>query len=101
MTNGANTVSGLQFAIDDDTALENTARTAAIKKAQEKAQSVAEAGGFELGKLLEISESFNTPYYRTPMMDMAVKSESATVAPTIEAGSQEVTINVTLKYEID
>ncbi len=101
VTNGANSVSGLQFAIDDDTALENTARTAAIKKAQEKAQSVAKAGGFTLGKLLEISESFSTPYYRTPMMDMAVKSESAAVAPTIEAGSQEVTINVSLKYEID
>ena len=102
VTNGANTVSGLQFAIDDDTALENTARTAAIKKAQEKAESVAKAGGFKLGKLLEISESFSTPYYQPRMvMDMAVKSESASVAPTIEAGSQEVTINVSLKYEID
>jgi len=102
VTNGANTVSGLQFAIDDDPALENTARTAAIKKAQEKAESVAKAGGFKLGKLLEISESFSTPYYQPRMvMDMAVKSESASVAPTIEAGSQEVTINVSLKYEID
>lgn len=102
VTNGANTVSGLQFAIDDDTALENTARTAAIKKAQEKAESVAKVGGFKLGKLLEISESFSTPYYQPRMMmDMAVKSESAAIAPTIEAGSQEVTINVSLKYEID
>jgi len=102
VTNGANTVSGLQFAIDDKTSLENTARTAAIKKAQEKAQSVAEAGGFELGKLLEISESFSTPYYQPRiMMDMAVKSESAAVAPTIEAGSQEISINVSLKYEIN
>ncbi len=101
VTNGANNVSGLQFAIDDNTALENTARTAAIKKAQEKAQSVAQAGGFELGKLLEISENSSTPYYQPRMMDMAVKSETAAVAPTIEAGSQEVTINVTLRYEID
>jgi len=101
VSNGANTVSGLQFAIDDSTALENTARTAAIKKAQEKAQSVAKAGGFKLGKLLEISENVATPYYQPRAMDMVGKAESATVAPTIEAGSQEVTINVSLKYEID
>jgi len=102
VTNGANTVSNLQFAIDDSTALENTARTAAIKKAQEKAESVAKAGGFKLGKLLEISESFSTPYYQPRMMDaMAVKSEIAAIAPTIETGSQEITINVSLKYEIN
>jgi uncharacterized protein YggE len=102
VANGANNISGLQFAIDDKTALENTARTAAIKKAQEKAQSVAKAGGFKLGKLLEISESFSAPYYQPRAMDMmAVKAESAAVAPTIEAGSQEMTINVSLKYEIN
>lgn len=102
VTNGANTVSNLQFALDDSTVLENTARTAAIKKAQEKAKSVAKAGGFKLGKLLEIQENFSTPYAQPRMMDvMAVKSESAPIAPTIEAGSQEITINVSLKYEIN
>jgi len=36
------------------------------------------------------------------MMDMvAAKSESAAVAPTIEAGSQEIIINISLKYEIN
>jgi uncharacterized protein YggE len=100
---GANTVSGLQFTLDDKTTLENTARAEAIKNAQEKAKAIAEAGGFELGKLLEISESFSTPYYQPRMMmDMvAAKSESAAVAPTIEAGSQEIIINISLKYEIN
>lgn len=103
VNNGANTVSGLQFAIDDKTMLENTARTEAIKKAQEKAQSIAEAGGFTLGRLLEIQENFSSPYYQPRMMmdAMGSKSESAPVVPTIEAGSQEINITVTLKYEIN
>lgn len=55
--NGANSVSQIQFAIDDPTSLENIARAEAIKKAQKKAQDIARAGGFELGRLLEINES--------------------------------------------
>lgn len=103
VTNGANSVSNLQFTIDDDTALENTARIAAIKKAQGKAESVAKAGGFKLGRLLEIQENSPTNYYAQPfnMKTMADAPESSPVAPNIEAGSQEITVNVTLKYEIE
>jgi uncharacterized protein YggE len=102
VTNGANTVSSLQFSIDDNTALETIARTAAIKKAQEKAQSVAVAGGFKLGKLLEISESFSIPYAQPRMMKVMEDGvEDAAVTPTVEAGSQEININVSLRYEIN
>lgn len=102
VANGANTVSDLQFAIDDTTSVENTARAEAIKKAQEKAQSTAKAAGFSLGRLLEISESFSSPYNqpRVYMESKAMAADSA-VAPAIEAGSQEVNISITLKYEIN
>lgn len=99
---GANSVSGLSFMIDDATTVENEARAEAIKKAQEKAASIAKAGGFQLGRLLEISESSGgySPYYaRSAVMDMAGSKEAA-VAPTIEAGSEEINISVSLKYEI-
>ena len=100
---GANSVSSLSFMIDDATKLENEARAEAIKKAQEKAADIAKAGGFTLGRLLEISESNGgyTPYYaRSAMMDMAGGAKEAAVAPTIEAGSQDITITVSLRYEI-
>lgn len=100
--NGANSVSEIQFAIDNPTAVENMAREEAIAKAKEKAKSIATAGGFTLGRLLEISESSGgySPYYaRGAMMDMAGSKEAA-VAPTIEAGSEEISISVSLKYEI-
>lgn len=99
--NGANTVSDIQFSLDNPTEVENMARAEAIEKAKAKAQNIAEAGGFSLGRLLEISEGYISPsvsYRGGVMMDMA-KSEAA-VAPTIEAGSQEIQIQVYLKYEI-
>ena len=102
VTSGANQVSEIQFAIDNPTAVENMAREEAIAKAKEKAKSIATAGGFTLGRLLEISESSGgySPYYaRSAVMDMAGSKEAA-VAPTIEAGSEEINISVSLKYEI-
>lgn len=100
--NGANSVSEIQFSIDNPTEVENIARSEAFKKAKEKAEAIAKAGGFTLGRLLEISEGGGySPYYaRSAMMDMAGSSKEAAVAPTIEAGSQEVSIQLTLKYEI-
>jgi uncharacterized protein YggE len=53
---GANSVSEIQFSLDNLTGVENTARAEAIEKAKEKAKSIASAGGFTLGRLLEISE---------------------------------------------
>ncbi|HBM45406.1 MAG: hypothetical protein UT05_C0013G0002 [Parcubacteria group bacterium GW2011_GWF2_38_76] len=106
VTAGANNVSQLSFAIDDQTMVEAGARSEAIMKAKAKARLVAQAGGFRLGRLLSIEDS-NTSYYR-PMvysakaMDMGIGGgvpESAP-APSIEAGSQDVTVNVTLRYEI-
>ena len=101
--NGANTVSDIQFSLDNPTEVENIARAEAIEKAKVKAQKIAEAGGFTLGRLLEISEWYISPsvsYRGGAMMDMAVGSKEAAVAPTIEAGSQEIQIQVYLKYEI-
>lgn len=56
VANGANSVTDIQFALDNPTSVENEARAQAIEKAKEKAKSIAEAGGFSLGRLLEISE---------------------------------------------
>ncbi|MBI4136339.1 MAG: SIMPL domain-containing protein [Candidatus Vogelbacteria bacterium] len=102
---GANNVSQLNFTIDDPIAVENEARTKAIAEAREKAKIVAKAGGFRLGRLLGIDEGGPTPVYaekfgRMMSLDGAVAS-APLPAPTIEPGSQEVVVNVTLRYEID
>jgi len=98
---GANSVGQIQFTIDNSDTLMDTARAEAIKKAQAKAEKMAKAGGFTLGRLLEISENAPYPYYDSRMMAMDSMSKSeAPVAPTVEAGSKEVNLEVTLRYEI-
>jgi len=99
--NGANEVSQLSFAIDDPTLVQNQARNEAIAKAKEKAISIAKAGGFRLGRLLSIEESQGPePIYRYKTLE-AVGGGEAIPSPVIEPGSQEITITVTLKYEIE
>lgn len=101
--NGANSVSQLSFSIDDLAVIKNQAREEAIKKAKESAKLIAKAGGFEIGRLLSIEESGSpSPIYGYGMSGgvMTLKSESFT-PPAIEAGSQEIIVNVNLRYEIE
>lgn len=99
---GANNVSQLQFTIDDPTEVQNEARAEAIAKAKVKAQSIAKAGGFSVGKLLGISEGSNNNYYQRDyaFAEMAMADGVGGAAPSIEPGSQDVSVNVTLTYEI-
>ncbi|PJE50482.1 MAG: hypothetical protein COV29_03685 [Candidatus Yanofskybacteria bacterium CG10_big_fil_rev_8_21_14_0_10_36_16] len=99
---GANNVSGINFTIDDPANVQDEARTKAIEKAKEKAKSIAKAGGFRLGKLLSIQES-GTPYYPVAKFDSAMAEGGyggGGPSPQIEPGSQDITVNVTLIYEI-
>ncbi|MBI3632173.1 MAG: SIMPL domain-containing protein [Candidatus Vogelbacteria bacterium] len=99
-TNGANDVSDLQFTTDDPTKIEDLARANAIEKAIAKAELIAKTGNFKVGRLLSIEESnYNpTPYYESFVPKMM--SAGVVATPTIEAGSQETKINITLRYEI-
>lgn len=99
--NGANSVSELSFTIDDRTAVENQAKVEAIQKAKAEAEIVAKAGGFSVGRLLSVEEGY-TPYsaYGLGGGDSLKVSSSAAV-PTVEPGSQEITVDVILRYEIE
>jgi len=98
--NGANSVSQLSFIIDDPTAVQNEARKEAIEKAKAKAQALAEAGGFKVGRLLSIQEGTASPPRYDFVSLEAAREGAPTPAPGIEPGSQDVEITVTLTYEI-
>ncbi len=102
---GANNVSQLNFTIDDPAAVENEARAKAIAEARDKAKLVARAGGFSVGRLLGIDEGSQPPIYAEKFGRMMSLDGATAVAPlpapTIEPGSQDVIVNVTLRYEID
>ena len=96
--NGANNVSQLSFTIDDPTQVQNEARKEAIERAKEKAQALAKAAGFRVGRLLSIQEgAVLSPRYDFVSLE-AARGEAP--VPSIEPGSQEVSITMILKYEI-
>ncbi len=99
---GANSVSGLSFVIDEPDKFQSEARAEAISKAKEKAEAVAKAGGFRLGRLLSITEGYapTAPRYYDLKSAASLGGAEALPSPTIEPGSQEITVDITLTYEI-
>lgn len=99
---GANSVSQLSFTVDDPYELRNQARAEAIAKARAQALATAKAGGFILGRLLSIDEGgYPYPYYADGFGGGGASALKASPPPTIEPGSQEIVVNLILRYEIE
>lgn len=99
--NGANEVSGVSFDVDDKTKAENQARTLAVADAKSKADTAARAAGFHLGRVINYSEGGGASP-RPIMFDKALPVSGGGGAPTqVEPGSSELTVSVTLSYEIN
>jgi len=99
---GANQVGQLSFDIDEDSALKKEARDMAFKKAREKADQMASAAGVSIGRVITFSEGYSapvTPMYRQYDMAYATSAEMAP-APSIEPGSKELVVTVSVTYEI-
>lgn len=99
---GANSVSQLQFTVDDPTAVEKEAREKAFRQVKAKAEDIAKSGGFGVGRLLSVSEGRGYP--PEPIYGFGVggaKDASQEVRTVIEPGSTEFTVFVTLTYEIE
>lgn len=95
-------VNSIQFMIEDATALQMQARSLAVKDAEVKAQTLAEASGVTLGKPITISEtSHTTPPPVAYAAEAAFSDDSARSATPIEAGELTVTVNITVVYEIE
>ncbi len=102
-TVGANQIGNVNFTIDDQDELQAAAREDAIAKAKDKAQSIADAAGIRLGKIVNIYESSNSqPMYRNDFAyaESAVGIGGGGPIPDIASGEMEVTVNVTLVFEI-
>lgn len=100
---GANEVGGLTFDIDDAGGVKKEAREKAFATAKEKAVDMARAAGVSLGRVVTFSEDFSAPAvsYRNFAMDakaMAVPEEAS--GASVEPGSKEMTVNVSVTYEI-
>ncbi len=96
---GANTGYYVNFDLLDENTHYNEALAEAVKNAKSKADTIADAGGYEIIGTLEIAESsgyYSPQYYK---YDMAAEAEDA--ATPISAGELEVSANVTVIYQIN
>lgn len=99
--NGANQVSGLSFNIDDPEVLRQDARIKALENAKEKADALARVAGVKLGKIVSFSEYAETPISSYKALEgYGYGGGGEMAAPTVESGSMDVVINVTVSYEI-
>ena len=104
VNNGANEINGVSLSVENPDVLQQQAQEVAIANAKVKAQALAKAAGLTLGKVVSVSETGSN--YPVPMpyaMDSvsgfggaAVKS----VAPNIQTGSQDITENMSVTFEV-
>lgn len=100
-TLGINQIGSISFEIDDPEKYLSEARDKAFEKAREKARVMAEKNGIHLGSLISFSEYQGggpIPYY-SALGKGAIES-AQTLAPSIQPGSEEVSVNVSMTYEI-
>ena len=95
-------VNSIQFMIEDTTPLQTQARGLAVKNAEAKAQTLADASGVTLGKPIAITETSHAA-----SLPIAFAEEAAFAADTarsktpIEAGELTIVVNVTVVYEME
>jgi len=95
---GANNVNSLVFTLDDAESVRNQARVAAMENARQRAESLAQAAGVELGKPVRIDEANygGAIYQRGDFDEAAAPGAAVPVAP----GELEISAQVDVVYEI-
>jgi hypothetical protein len=100
---GSNQVGQLSFEIDDASGIKKEARGIAFAKAREKADEMAAAVGVKLGRVITFTEDAGGQMYPQAYANYsmdAMRTESAAPAPSIEPGSKEISLTVSVTYEI-
>lgn len=102
VTLGVNRGGGIRFTNDDPAEAIAQARTEAMRNAIAKAETLTEAAGIGLGRILSISENSNEPRPMAIERAAVMQADMGNAAPVpVAAGenSYQVTVNVT--FELD
>lgn len=99
ITDGANTLNGISFGLDDPEPALDKARVAAVKAARARAEMLVTAAGGTLGRIVSINESGST----MPPMPMPMYRMEAAMADAVpvEGGEVGMTASVTIVFEIE
>ena len=97
---GSNSVGGVSFSIANPKPFMMRAREAAVADAKLRADAYAKAAGVSVGKVLTISEASAPVVQPMPMYAMRAAAADSSAVP-VESGQQQLSLNVTVVYEID
>ncbi|KPN20829.1 hypothetical protein AO715_13605 [Xanthomonas sp. Mitacek01] len=98
VASGANQINGPTFEIDDADAVQDEARSAALKKAQARAEVYANSLGMRVRRIVSISEGGGFQAPPRPMMAMRAMAESADTS--ISPGESTLTANLDVVFEL-
>jgi len=103
VSEGANDIYGISFYVDDPTDAASRARTQAVEEARRKADEMAAAAGTRVVGVLEMTETSSPPpapleYEQASGADS--DSARANAPVPIAAGSSEVTVDVSIVFEL-
>ena len=102
VTAGANTVSGIRFGLSDTDTLVTDALIAAVLNAQEKAQTIADTLGVELGAALMVHEEYiERPQAGAFAARAEMAFDSGGFAPPVQGGTVGVTAHVRVTFAIE
>jgi uncharacterized protein len=92
------TVSGVSFYLDDVEAVMGAARAEAITNARKRAEEYAGAAGATVGAVQQISElSIGNPQ---PLFARAAMMDGPRASTPIETGTQDISVSVTVVFEL-
>ena len=92
---GGNQIQGIQFEVEDPSALYDQAREAAWEDAMNKAEQLATLSDSTLGAVWTISESSRTP---RPVLESAVGAGAAVAAVPVQAGTQVIEVDLQVTW---
>lgn len=100
---GVNQISGVSFSVDDPEKFLSRARADAFAKAKTKAEEMAVESGAHLGRVVSVGEYQAGPIpYAMSAAKMGMGGGAETIAPpTIEPGTQELRLQVTISYALE
>jgi len=96
---GATNVSNISFGLANPVSAENTARIAAVKALQDKASLYANATGYRINRLVNLSEGggYSVEPPRPKVFAMAARADAAT---PVETGQVKVRVDITGLFEM-
>ncbi len=94
---------GIDFSVEDTSALEEEARGAAVENATDKAGQLAEGLGVTLGRVVSVNESDfgGIPYPRAAAEFGLAAGAAADAGTPVLAGDVEITVVIRAEFEIE